>query len=175
MASVVLVDNRPLREQRSLGQGWGTGAVTGSTRCSPRLSKLFWDKGRTRNNTDRKLASKNCLCRQQAWSFHHGEALRGFLTPSLQRWSQTTELKAKRWKPDVSQVWEHLNLMFACSCIYLNVKTAASFCIFPFFCCKLQNMLGKADRGGPGQNPARYKEGEDVRAKAVRRDYLPCW
>lgn len=52
---------------------------------SPRLTKLFWDMGRTRNDTDRKLLLKtapflplrgrNALCWQQAWSFHHGEAL----------------------------------------------------------------------------------------------------
>lgn len=41
MASVVLVDNGPLREHCSLRQGWGTHTVTASMRYSHRLTKVF--------------------------------------------------------------------------------------------------------------------------------------
>lgn len=189
MASVVLVDNGSLREQHSLRQGWGARTVSECTQCSPRLTKLFWDTGKKRNNTDRKLLLKttpflslrgrNALSWQQAWSFHRGEALNKRLSDAKLFAEVITNHRAESQKvkarclpslraPEPS----------VCCLLYLFKCHNSSFLLhLPILLLWAANKTHwKADREGSGQNSAGCKEGKDVRAIQARHrtGFLPC-
>lgn len=126
------------------------------------------------------LRGRNALCWQQAWSFHHGEALNKrfsntklFAEVIINHRAESQKVKA-RFLPSL-----RANEPSVCSLLYLFKCHKSSFLLhLPILLMWAANKTcWKADCGGSGQNPARCKEGEDVRAiqDSQERRFLPCW